>query len=363
LVLLVSNNVARVTRTNPRRLVAVAALAAALVPVVTVAPAGADKLDDLRSEVLAAQAASDAVVARYTEAENRLGALEVEIEDLEAAVKADRATVADLRVIARRRAIEAYIGRSAMAPLGFSGDPMRDVRRQTMLAQLNARDDAQIARLNALTADLTIRQASLRGLRDDARTLRDQFEVETTALQGTLTTAKQSLTAYEEELRRAEAARRELERARLAVSRAPTGGGRDYTGAYVALGIVCPIRGAVSFIDSWGAPRATTGFHYGVDLMSPRGTPNVAVVAGDVEMHSGSVSGLGVWLHGDDGNLYYYFHLEAYEGGSRRVQQGDVVGYTGNTGDASGGATHTHFEVHPGGGAAVNPYPSVARVC
>jgi len=80
-------------------------------------------------------------------------------------------------------------------------------------------------------------------------------------------------------------------------------------------------------------------------------------------MHTGGISGLGVWLYGDDGNLYYYFHLDRYEGGDRRVQQGDVVGYTGNTGDASGGATHTHFEIHPGGGPAVNPYPTVVAIC
>jgi murein DD-endopeptidase MepM/ murein hydrolase activator NlpD len=119
----------------------------------------------------------------------------------------------------------------------------------------------------------------------------------------------------------------------------------------------------VSFVDSWGAPRADTGAHQGVDLMSPRGTPNVAVIGGRVEMHTGGISGNGVWLYGDDGNLYYYFHLDAYEGGARVVKQGDVVGYTGNTGDASGGATHTHFEVHPGGGPAVNPYPTVVAVC
>ena len=72
---------------------------------------------------------------------------------------------------------------------------------------------------------------------------------------------------------------------------------------------------------------------------------------------------MGAFLNGDDGNTYYYFHLSAYEGGNRRVSKGEVIGYVGNTGDALYTASHTHFEVHPGGGSAVNPYPSVRPVC
>ena len=191
--------------------------------------------------------------------------------------------------------------------------------------------------------------------------MRDRLAVEQADLDQQLQVTQQALNAFEERLRREEAARQERERALLAAQKASSA--RDYGNAYVATGLVCPIRGPLSFVDSWGAARATTGSHQGVDLMSPRGTPNVAVVSGRAEMHTGGISGLGVWLYGDDGNLYYYFHLEAYEGGNRRVQQGEVVGYVGNTGDASGGATHTHFEVHPGGGPAVNPYPTVAGIC
>jgi peptidoglycan LD-endopeptidase LytH len=97
--------------------------------------------------------------------------------------------------------------------------------------------------------------------------------------------------------------------------------------------------------------------------MAARGTPDVAVVSGDVDFREGGLSGMGAYLHGDDGTLYYYFHLSAYEGGARHVAQGEVIGYVGNTGDAQYTAPHTHFEIHPGGGEAVNPYPSVAAVC
>jgi murein DD-endopeptidase MepM/ murein hydrolase activator NlpD len=97
--------------------------------------------------------------------------------------------------------------------------------------------------------------------------------------------------------------------------------------------------------------------------MAASGTPNVAVVSGNVTFRAGGTSGLGAYLRGDDGNLYYYFHLSAYEGAPRSVAQGEVIGYVGKTGDAQYTAPHTHFEIHPGGGGAVNPYPSVRPVC
>jgi murein DD-endopeptidase MepM/ murein hydrolase activator NlpD len=123
-------------------------------------------------------------------------------------------------------------------------------------------------------------------------------------------------------------------------------------------GIVCPVAGASSYSDTYGAPRSGGRAHEGVDLIAPAGTPLVAVVSGNADFHSTSLGGNSVGLSGDDGNYYFYAHLSGYEGSSRHVSQGEVIGYVGATGNANG-TNHLHFEVHPGGGASVNPYPYV----
>jgi murein DD-endopeptidase MepM/ murein hydrolase activator NlpD len=128
-------------------------------------------------------------------------------------------------------------------------------------------------------------------------------------------------------------------------------------------GIVCPVQGAVSFVDSFGAERSGGRSHQGVDMMSDMGTPTVAPVSGRVEHRGNTVGGLSWWVYGDNGDAYYGTHLSDYENeGVGWVSAGTVIGYVGDSGNAAG-TPHLHFESHPGGAEAVNPYPAVAAAC
>jgi peptidoglycan LD-endopeptidase LytH len=129
------------------------------------------------------------------------------------------------------------------------------------------------------------------------------------------------------------------------------------TGAGYIDNIVCPMSGSAHG-DSWGGPRSEGRLHEGVDMLAPRGTPIVAVTSGQVTFKQNQLGGNAASLIGHNGNRYYYAHFDAYEGSSRSVEQGEVIGYNGDTGNAVG-TPHLHFEIHPGGGVAVNPTPSV----
>jgi murein DD-endopeptidase MepM/ murein hydrolase activator NlpD len=84
-------------------------------------------------------------------------------------------------------------------------------------------------------------------------------------------------------------------------------------------------------------------------------------VNGNVTYGDGGGGGMGAYIAGDDGNRYVYYHLSAYVGPPRHVTAGEVIGKVGSTGDATG--PHLHFEIHPFGGPAADPYPTLQKIC
>ncbi|MBW3614566.1 MAG: M23 family metallopeptidase [Actinobacteria bacterium] len=128
---------------------------------------------------------------------------------------------------------------------------------------------------------------------------------------------------------------------------------------------LCPVKdaGKFDFSNSFGAPRHGGRRHAGNDIFAKRGTPVVASVSGTLRIVRGSLTGLGYEIDGDDGVRYYGAHMDALRAREGRVNQGDVVGTVGTTGNALGTPPHLHFEVKPGGGASIDPYPLLRSWC
>ena len=127
-------------------------------------------------------------------------------------------------------------------------------------------------------------------------------------------------------------------------------------------GFVFPVYGKHTYGPTFGAPRADTGFHEGNDIFAAAGTPVVAVCKGTLNrVGTLSISGNRLWVKCDKGrDSFFYAHLSAFANDTRageHVTAGKVLGFVGSTGDAEQTPPHLHFEIHPGGGDPVDPYP------
>lgn len=116
--------------------------------------------------------------------------------------------------------------------------------------------------------------------------------------------------------------------------------------------------------DTWGDARSNGRTHEGIDIFVPRGafivSPTEAVVT---NIEEGGLGGKVVYTANPGGETYYYAHLDDWaddldEGDE--LDPGDLIGYVGNTGNASGGSTHLHFTIYTEDGAE-NPFPRLTE--
>ena len=129
---------------------------------------------------------------------------------------------------------------------------------------------------------------------------------------------------------------------------------------------VFPVQGLCAFVDTWHAPRGSDRQHLGVDIIAPQGQLLYAAADGVIgkvtQDGPGKISGNALRLVKADGTYFFYAHMKSFAAGiveGSVVKAGQVIGLVGMTGT---GTPHLHFEVHPGGGEAVNPYPVVKAV-
>lgn len=131
-----------------------------------------------------------------------------------------------------------------------------------------------------------------------------------------------------------------------------------------------PVTGVCSYSDTFGYPWGTRNgrpaVHEGNDVFGKRGAAVVAAIRGRVLRQYQSAAGGNVIVVGGAGGTYtVYAHLQGFAAGMRPgvpVRAGDTIAYLGDTGDAAESGPHLHFELHPGGGAAADPYTALRAV-
>lgn len=132
-------------------------------------------------------------------------------------------------------------------------------------------------------------------------------------------------------------------------------------------GFICPLKSYSRISSEYGwRKNPVTGvnkLHAGTDFAAPGGTPIYAAASGYVQVAGWSSGGYGSYViiyHGkmSDGNQYstLYGHMRSVAtSAGKYVQQGEIIGYVGSTGNSTG--NHLHLEVWKGGSKAnaVNP--------
>jgi len=307
------------------------------------------ELDAAKADLAKIQAELDAATAAWNEATNAL-----ETTKLQVLLTRNRISSLEQRVdriearLARRAVIAFTTGPASTIDLLLSSASFTEFSDRLEFLGSMAQDDVD------LVLEQEVAQEELRRERADLL----ELEAEQTKQAGRLGAAQARIDA---EFDRMNARVNELlakYREELAASKelAILGQTPNPSGSLQ----VCPVAGPNSFVDSFGWPRVGHT-HQGIDLISPFGTPVVAAHPGSVSHSSSSSGGLQAYVHGSQG-YSFYAHLSSYSGATGSVGAGTVIGYVGSTGNA-GGTNHLHFEWHPGGGAAVNPYQMLLAVC
>ena len=316
---------------------------AAAVPLATPAdaqpaPDPEAELNDLKQRSDEARREATDAAERYTNAQSSFEDLGNKIGELKQKIAQGEARREELRSIAARRAILAYKNQNTDRAMVFDAkNPTEGARSSILLDRANQADNAAVAEMAALNAQLAAQRDRLAEDSKDYTAYRQRLADEHNLLDAKVAAA--------------DFAYRELQAKRAAAG----------LGATVIDGLVCPLPGS-AFTNDWGQPR-TGHTHQGTDMFAPMGAPDLAIVSGNITYGPGGSGGNGAYLEGDNGVTYVYYHLSEYVGPPRRVAQGEVVAKVGMTGNA--GAPHTHFEIRPGGrtASATNPYPTLVKIC
>lgn len=324
----------------------------------------------------AAQQRLDEARARANDAEDHYDAVNQELEEVALRVFQFReriddkvAVIAEIRDHVMDRAVEMYMngGSPGTEAVLFATSVDAALTGQEFLSVVTAEDISSIDQLDALKRELERIRSDWQAEQARLAVLDQQAAVaaeEMTSIMEEQVAASAELSA---KCRAIDLKYRQEQARAAALAAARRKGAAGGVPASITPGFICPMDpAAVHFRDTWGAPRSGGRTHKGTDIFAPMGQPVVAVAEGTVRVYSNRLGGKSVWVYATYGVHFYYAHLSGWAAGLKtgdHVTKGQVIGYNGNSGNAYGGAPHVHFQLHPGGGSPVNPYPTLKRAC
>ncbi len=297
------------------------------------------RLDDARAE------ATD-IAGRISAAQTQQAELEAQIADAEAKIPALRARAAELRAQVKARAAQLYVSRGGTGAFEstLGAENAEDgLRAAHMTDAIGTQDLDAASELRATAEKIAAREAELKQQRADLEKTIAALAPLNDLLQQKLQVAS---TLYD--------------KVHALVADTTSKHGTDVASSATE----CPVKGLVVFTDDFGVLR-TGGVHPGIDMGAVTDTPVVAVANGVWRHDVGGDGGNGAWLTGFDNVSFYYAHFSHYSDAPEGlVKAGDVIGYVGMTGNATG--PHLHFEIHPGKPGEkppVDPFATLLALC
>jgi murein DD-endopeptidase MepM/ murein hydrolase activator NlpD len=309
--------------------------------------------------VNAVNSLSAAVNAQLNVADATLAAVRTALArqaQADAAVHATKSRIAILRAAVVSRAVQEYMRPEGDASFLAGTSSLTQLSQRSMfLQEMSDKSADALDQLKVAEADLLVEQrdaATARALADKRQAAANdaltQLELTRATKQRLQTSLSSRIADYQAEAdtlakqeNNIESLIRQQELAAAATQIGIVGG----TGRVSGYGLIWPVSGPITspFGMRWGR------LHPGIDIGVPIGTPIHAAKSGTV-IYASWMSGYGYFViidHGGGFSTAYAHQSRLAVSVGEQVAQGQVIGYSGNTGESTG--PHLHFETRVNG--------------
>jgi murein DD-endopeptidase MepM/ murein hydrolase activator NlpD len=294
----------------------------------------------------------DAQLAKAAAARQAVAAAERKVAQATAEVRATEERIAGLRTVVVERAVDAYMRPSSDSAMQDAANPSEAARRDALLNQVLARDRDLVDQLGAALEDLELKRAAADNARQTAVNRRKAVDARAVELLKARSARQRVASDLDQRIARLTleadaAAANEATINRVIAERDAQRNARGgyAPGAVSGSGLIWPIRGTVTseFGARWGRQ------HTGIDIAAGTGTPIRAAKGGEV-VFAGRMGGYGNCIivnHGGGFSTLYAHQSRLGASDGQDVEQGEVIGYVGSTGNSTG--PHLHFETRVNG--------------